>query len=849
MPSVGCRKHVTTAVEHCRILLSAIIPDRRDLLDRALRDLTPEQFPDRILANLFTMLERFDQVTGSVLTRSALADILRDSRADAGTVALYQETYDELHQHRADEAAFLWSLQQIRELAADRETSKALTEAMQILTQGVNGEKGETVRGHQDARTHVLGRFAEIDRSLSMQDAPEGDMRDEGDEILAEYAAQEAARVAGRASGIQFGVPALDDRLGGIHNGELVLIVGYTSDGKCLQTDAPVLTPSGFTRMGELSVGDALVDPKGEQSVITGIYPQGVRPVYRLTFSDGSTAEASGDHLWSVRVWKPIREKQTQSGVRGKQVQTRVTVTMTTDQIAEYVKDPRRRNPVLDTSEGLVNVDFDQRGVISFDPYGLGLLLGDGHFGASIHFAKNDAELADYLSGVMPAGVTTLERTGGGCRQWIFKSLLPRNPLGKMLTDLGLRDTRSWNKFVPEAYKWTSAANRLAILQGLMDTDGGHERGRATFSSASEQLRDDVVWLARSLGLRAEPMKDKIPTYSYQGEKHEGRAAYRCSIWEREDLRVFRLARKIKPIGSRDEGRRVEEIVYVRDAECQCISVSASSKLYITNDFVPTHNTSLCVQLAWSACVQQGKNVVFLTTETPRGQVRRRLTARHSCMQAFGAGDGINSRDIKDGTLTGEDKHRLELVVKDFHTNPGYGRLYICQVPRAASMAYVESKLLRISRTMPVDLVIMDYLALLKPDRKRTTDREELSGTLKAAKQITTTFNDGAGVPFVSPWQVSRTSRAEAERLGHYTLSALSETAETSNSADTIISLLAPLDNEERRTKVKGQIMKHRDGEKANSIEMSVDYATSKFTGAHQGGTSIDQIFDPLSFL
>lgn len=480
---------MTSATEHSRTLLAAIIPDRRDLLDRALRDLTAEQFPDRILRNLFTFLERFCEVTGSVLTREALADILRDSRADAGTVAAYQETYDELHDLAADESAFRWSLMQIRELAADRATVEALTEAMEIQTRGVTGEKGETLRGHVDARAHVLNRLAEIDRSLSMQDAPEGDMRTEGAEILAEYAAQEAARLAGRGRGIQFGVAPLDDKVGGLHPGELCLVVGYTSDGK----------------------------------------------------------------------------------------------------------------------------------------------------------------------------------------------------------------------------------------------------------------------------------------------------------------------------------------------------------------------TSLCVQLAWSAVVEQNKNVVFLTTETIRTQVRRRLIARHSCLPAFGLGDGLNSRDIKDGTLSAEDKARFSEVVLDFNNNPGYGHSYICQVPRGASMSYVESKLIRIGREMPVDLVIMDYLALLKPDRRRQTDREELSGTLKASKQISTTIYDGTGTPFVSPWQVSRTARAEAERLGYYTLNALSETAETSNSADNIISLLAPLDNESRRTKVKAQLMKHRDGAKANSIELSVDYATSKFSGAHQQGTSIDNMFDPLS--
>lgn len=194
----------SSAIDHTRTVLAAILPDRRDLLDRALRDITPDQIPDKSLANLFTMLERFCETTGSVLTRTALSDILRSSRVDVGTVVAYEESYDELAALNIDDASFVWSLGQVRELAAERDTNRALTEGMEILTRGVNAEKGELLRGHLDARAHVLTRFAEIDRNLSMQEAPEGDMRGEGRDILAEYAAKEEARAAGRGMGIHF---------------------------------------------------------------------------------------------------------------------------------------------------------------------------------------------------------------------------------------------------------------------------------------------------------------------------------------------------------------------------------------------------------------------------------------------------------------------------------------------------------------------------------------------------------------------------------------------------------------------------------------------------------------------
>jgi len=478
---------VTTATEHGKNVLAAIIPSRRDLLDRALRHLNPDHFLDQTQRNIYVMLSRYAEVTGAILTRDAMGDMMAHARADPGKVALYEEVYDLLVATPSDEAAFRWSLEQIRELAAERATGEALTQSMEILTRGLSGERGELLRGHGDARVHLLQRFAEIDRDLSMQDSPEGDMRVEGEDMLTDYAERKQARSSGRSTGIDFGVPALDHFVNGVQNGELALLVGYTSEGK----------------------------------------------------------------------------------------------------------------------------------------------------------------------------------------------------------------------------------------------------------------------------------------------------------------------------------------------------------------------TSLVVQMAWHAAVRQGRNVVILTTETLRRQVRRRIISRHSAAEHFAiANGGLNSRDIKNGTLSIEAEDQLRAVVADFTHNPGYGRCYIVQVPRGAGVGYLESKLIRIGRLFPVDLVVMDYLALLTADRKRRDLREELSSNLKEAKQLATTFNDGAGVPFVSPWQVSRTARREAERTGFYSPDALSETAEASNSADLIISLLAPLDHTGREAPLRMQVMKNRDGERANAIEVHVDYATSRFY-TRDRGEAMDHLLDP----
>lgn len=242
--------------------------------------------------------------------------------------------------------------------------------------------------------------------------------------------------------------------------------------------------------------------------------------------------------------------------------------------------------------------------------------------------------------------------------------------------------------------------------------------------------------------------------------------------------------------------------------------------------------TSLCVQLAWSTMVEQNKNVLFFTTETVREVIRRKVIARHSKFGKFadfGLPDGLNTRAMKDGTLSEQEYQLMLYAAQDFTASADYGNLYIHQVPRNSSMDEVAHIMAKVQKKYPLDLVVCDYLALLRPAGPRNTDRESLSGILKNAKVIATTFNKGEGVPFISPWQVSRSARERAEDIGQYSLASLAETAEATNTPDVIVSLLAPVDNTNRHADVIGQVLKHRDGETANGIEMSVDYATSHF--------------------
>lgn len=352
--------------------------------------------------------------------------------------------------------------------------------------------------------------------------------------------------------------------------------------------DSLVLTPDrGFVQMGSLKIGDRLVDPRDNvESYVEAIYPQGVKDVYKLTFSDGTSAESTADHkweMWRIKSPKTVAERKLKGTELVKEV-------VTTEQLMQAVQKSSyssHRYRLPDNSLAYTDLgDFNEL----VDPYLLGLLLGDGgltHY--TPVFTSSDQELVDLCNSALPPGVRMVfaGSRSEGCNSYRLSHRKGfANPLTSALKDLGVWGHGAATKFVPEQYKLAPAWVRLAVLQGLMDTDGSSASGYATFTSASKQLRDDVAWLARSLGLRA-ICRDYAQTG--KGSLH----VWSVSISEQEDVRVFRLSRKLGALvhGKNRAVRSLISVEYSRTVETQCIAVSAPSALYVTDNFVITHNT------------------------------------------------------------------------------------------------------------------------------------------------------------------------------------------------------------------------------------------------------------------
>jgi phosphate starvation-inducible PhoH-like protein len=358
--------------------------------------------------------------------------------------------------------------------------------------------------------------------------------------------------------------------------------------GRAQPVDTPVLTPNGFRRIGKLRVGDLVVGSDGRPTPVLGVYPQGRKQVYRVTTQDGASTLACGEHLWLVKTHEDRRR-----GKPGRVLKTRQMI----GRLRRF-HSRRFELPVV------APVQMPERDV-PVDPYALGLLLGDGCLTTSTtpSFTTADPKLATALEAALPgialkrkSTVDYVLRRADGSRGGVIVA----NPVTATLRDLGLAGTRSTTKFVPLDYLHNSPEVRHAVLQGLLDTDGGpvQQQGRVQYTTCSERLRDDVVFLVRSLGGIAYVHKcaanGRTPGFAHGRPVPYRHDAYVLDIRLPAGVSPFRLARKAAAYDVRGGGRPmrfIESIEPVGRADCVCIAVAAQDSLYVTEDFLVTHNT------------------------------------------------------------------------------------------------------------------------------------------------------------------------------------------------------------------------------------------------------------------
>jgi protein RecA len=408
------------------------------------------------------------------------------------------------------------------------------------------------------------------------------------------------------------GSGALDYSLGGgIPYGRLTEIFGWQSTGKALPNDTPVMTPDGWSKISDLKIGDYVFSKDGSKTKVTGVFNRGKRKCYNFIFDDGSEIESCEDHLWYVKGRRERLKEKLGTGKVSKKYGTYKV--MSTNDIIDYgglipKEKYRVEIPLVEP------IKFNKQKV-SIDPYLLGLLIGGGHLA---DYKKKDSTGNQCVVKLTTADVEIPKFLGSICRKDACgKYSYTISGMCDKLRNVGLLGKKSYEKFVPREYLFNNINVRLEILRGLMDSDGHCSvSGFMEYSTTSKQLSENVKFIVLSLGGKCK-VTSRYTFYTHKGVKKRGRLSYRVII-NFNNLVPFRLKRKVdryKFYKRGSNGRRLQKIVSIKNKkEVTCISVAHKSKLFVTKDFIVTHNSIFAANLL-ASCQKNGGVGIMLDTE------------------------------------------------------------------------------------------------------------------------------------------------------------------------------------------------------------------------------------------
>ena len=368
--------------------------------------------------------------------------------------------------------------------------------------------------------------------------------------------------------------------------------LGARGGGKALTHNELCYNDLGEISIGDIKVGDKIFDDKGELTTVLEVFPQGKVPIYEITFKSGRKIQSCENHQWEVIAWnsKPS-VKKTKDLLDFKRVRKK-----TYRNKGYELKYKVKVNKALQYSTKQYEID----------PYLIGCLLGDGHIGKKtgqrlISITCHQDDLAHYLETIILPKDTKyrIHRKKNTNCYTIYISHLNgllkvknNNHLFEKLENMGLVKY-SFQKSIPHKYFYGSIEQRTKLLQGLMDTDGWVDTKPTSslinFGSTSIQLSKDVQRLARSLSYACSKIKTKKTTH---------KDFYRFSIYT-DDKDIFSLQRKRDLIQKKKSNYSKSHMLYdyitdikrVEDQEASCIMVDNDSHLFLTTNYVVTHNS------------------------------------------------------------------------------------------------------------------------------------------------------------------------------------------------------------------------------------------------------------------
>ncbi len=394
--------------------------------------------------------------------------------------------------------------------------------------------------------------------------------------------------------------------------GDLIVLSAKIKVGKALAHGEKVWTPRGEVAIEDLEVGDPALGSDGHAYSVTGVFPQGVRKIYRVTFSDGAHLDVDGEHLWAVNRYtdgsKRYQDTLSTTNLLWRGLERpgggwRFSVPM-----PEPLRLAKRRLPI--------------------PPYTMGVCLGDGCLTQDgLRIANSNVEIRCRVASLLPKSMRLRDVDG------VTFSLSNRrrggaNPLSHALRTYGLKGCVAAEKYIPRPYLLSAVADRVALLQGLMDTDGtiGKTNGQLSYSTASVELADDVRFLVETLGGRCSIGEKFIQKYQ--------RTYYDVRLSLPRSVVPFSKPSKLdrfNSVRSKKRARNFRSIVGIEpigNKRATCISVGSPDSLFVAHRGIVTHNTTWALQVLNHLADQGHPGLMYCLEMRPKRLVQKVVSAK-----------------------------------------------------------------------------------------------------------------------------------------------------------------------------------------------------------------------------
>ena len=616
----------------------------------------------------------------------------------------------------------------------------------------------------------------------------------------------------GEITGLKTGFQELDFVTNGLQKGDLIIIGARPSVGKGHPNWLELPTPKGNKKVGDLVVGDYVFDRYGKPTKVTGVYPRGKLETYKVTLNDGRSTIVDGDHIWSHFML---------SGCGNENLIDKTTSYM----YEQGVRSKSNRAKYSIPTNKPVHFEEKEHDV---DPYVVGALIGDGCLLESrLTISSGDSYVTNKVADLLEANVFFTKHKN---YTWRFEDD-EGFPLRTKKTLNGLEEMQVYShlKEIPEEYLYDSYENRMKLLNGLFDTDGcATNQGKKlsiNYSTTSEVLKDQIVWLLQSCGYLSGVALDI----------REGRrTCYMINVLSDlvESRKLFTLQRKIDVIDSSDRIvhrkydrigiKSIEKTGIVEDITC--ISVAHEEQLYLANDFIVTHNTAFALNLGLNVAQLNNDgnaNVAVFSLEMPSTHLMNRLLSTTSTVPNHKIRNGKVNQDEYNSIMRGANELQKTNIFIDDQSG--------------TTVPDVFKQCRALKQEHGLDFIIIDYLQLLSSKGASQNREQEVSKMSRQLKQLARELD----VPVIALSQLSRNLEHREDKRPR--LSDLRESGGLEMNADIVMFLHrddygSTNEDEEEQGTISDdnnsptllRISKHRNGS-LRDIDMMFEKDTGKF--------------------